>query len=127
MSAGSGSPAPEQRIDGHEPQVAAEPEGSRDGARVGLVATSRDPGPPRSDRPRQTVGMVSLGCPKNLVDGEVMLGLARDAGHEITSDAATADVIVVNTCARRFRIPGCCIEFIRSQLPVPSFQLPAWK
>src|SRR6186713_395157 len=45
------------------------------------------------------IGFVSLGCPKNLVDGEVMLGLARDAGHEITGDAAGADVIVVNTCA----------------------------
>jgi ribosomal protein S12 methylthiotransferase len=45
------------------------------------------------------LGFVSLGCPKNLVDGEVMLGLARDAGHEITSDAERADVIVVNTCA----------------------------
>ncbi|MFI5178727.1 MAG: 30S ribosomal protein S12 methylthiotransferase RimO, partial [Vicinamibacterales bacterium] len=45
------------------------------------------------------LGFLSLGCPKNLVDGEVMLGLARDAGHEITSDATQADVIVVNTCA----------------------------
>jgi ribosomal protein S12 methylthiotransferase len=45
------------------------------------------------------VGFVSLGCPKNLVDGEVMLGLAREAGHEITSDASSADAIVVNTCA----------------------------
>jgi len=45
------------------------------------------------------VGFVSLGCPKNLVDGEVMLGLARAAGHEITPDAKSADVIVVNTCA----------------------------
>ena len=45
------------------------------------------------------IGFVSLGCPKNLVDGEVMLGMARDAGHEITSDAALADVLVVNTCA----------------------------
>ena len=45
------------------------------------------------------IGFVSLGCPKNLVDGEVMLGMARDAGHEITSDAEGADVIVVNTCA----------------------------
>ena len=45
------------------------------------------------------IGLVSLGCPKNLVDGEVMLGLAREAGHEITADAADADVIVVNTCA----------------------------
>lgn len=45
------------------------------------------------------IGFVSLGCPKNLVDGEVMLGMAREAGHEITSDAENADVIVVNTCA----------------------------
>jgi ribosomal protein S12 methylthiotransferase len=45
------------------------------------------------------IGFVSLGCPKNLVDGEVMLGMARDAGHEITADAHSADVIVVNTCA----------------------------
>src|SRR5262249_55845710 len=44
-------------------------------------------------------GFVSLGCPKNLVDGEVMLGYARDAGHEITAAASDADVIVVNTCA----------------------------
>jgi len=45
------------------------------------------------------IGFVSLGCPKNLVDGEVMLGLAREAGHEITADAQSAEVIVVNTCA----------------------------
>ena len=45
------------------------------------------------------IGLVSLGCPKNLVDGEVMLGLARQAGHEITADAHDADVVVVNTCA----------------------------
>src|SRR5437899_1711196 len=45
------------------------------------------------------VGLISLGCPKNLVDSEVMLGLAQQAGHELTNDAASADVIVVNTCA----------------------------
>ncbi|HUE88415.1 MAG TPA: 30S ribosomal protein S12 methylthiotransferase RimO [Vicinamibacterales bacterium] len=45
------------------------------------------------------IGFVSLGCPKNLVDSEVMLGLAEQAGHEITADAAGADVVVVNTCA----------------------------
>lgn len=45
------------------------------------------------------IGFISLGCPKNLVDGEVMLGLARDAGHEITPAADDAEVIVVNTCA----------------------------
>lgn len=45
------------------------------------------------------IGFVSLGCPKNLVDSEVMLGLAEQAGHEITNEAAGADVLVVNTCA----------------------------
>ena len=45
------------------------------------------------------IGFLSLGCPKNLVDGEVMLGMARQAGHEITSDASDAEVLVVNTCA----------------------------
>src|SRR5688572_18421571 len=45
------------------------------------------------------IGMVSLGCPKNLVDSEVMLGLAQQQGHELTRDAAGADVLVVNTCA----------------------------
>src|SRR5436305_9942226 len=45
------------------------------------------------------IGLVSLGCPKNLVDSEVMLGLAQDAGHELTRDPEAADVLVVNTCA----------------------------
>ncbi|MEQ1573362.1 MAG: 30S ribosomal protein S12 methylthiotransferase RimO [Vicinamibacterales bacterium] len=43
--------------------------------------------------------MISLGCPKNLVDSEVMLGLAQEAGHQLTREAADADVLVVNTCA----------------------------
>ena len=45
------------------------------------------------------IGMVSLGCPKNLVDSEVMLGLAQQQGHQLTRDAADADVLIVNTCA----------------------------
>ncbi len=45
------------------------------------------------------VGFLSLGCPKNLVDGEVMLGFVEQAGHEITTDSSSADVLVVNTCA----------------------------
>ena len=45
------------------------------------------------------IGLISLGCPKNLVDSEVMLGLAQEAGHELVNDAAAADVLVVNTCA----------------------------
>lgn len=44
------------------------------------------------------VGFVSLGCPKNLVDSEVMLGTLSQYGYEITADQASADVIVVNTC-----------------------------
>jgi ribosomal protein S12 methylthiotransferase len=87
------------------------------------------------------IGLVSLGCPKNLVDGEVMLGLARAAGHEITADAGAADVVVVNTCAfidaakeesvdailemaqvkrdggcRRLIVTGCLAERYRDQL-----------
>ncbi len=42
--------------------------------------------------------MVSLGCAKNLVDAEIMLGSARAGGFEVTADAEEADVIVVNTC-----------------------------
>src|SRR3989475_4733207 len=44
------------------------------------------------------VGMVSLGCPKNLVDSEVMLGTLRGGGYDLTTDPSEADVIVVNTC-----------------------------
>ncbi len=87
------------------------------------------------------IGLLSLGCPKNLVDGEVMLGLAREAGHEITADTQAADVIVVNTCAfidaakaesidailemaelkrqghyRRLVVTGCLAERYRDQL-----------
>jgi ribosomal protein S12 methylthiotransferase len=43
--------------------------------------------------------MISLGCPKNLVDSEVMLGLAEAGGHQLTAEAAEADVLIVNTCA----------------------------
>jgi len=45
------------------------------------------------------IGFISLGCPKNLVDSEVMLGLSRQAGHTLTRDPSEADVVVVNTCA----------------------------
>jgi ribosomal protein S12 methylthiotransferase len=48
-------------------------------------------------RPR--VGFVSLGCPKNLVDSEVMMGLLDRAGAEITADAESAEILVVNTCS----------------------------
>src|SRR5512140_1041773 len=58
--------------------------------------------PEQSDEPvspKKKVGFVSLGCPKNLVDSEVMMGLLHAAGAEITSRAEDADVIVVNTCS----------------------------
>ena len=45
------------------------------------------------------IGFVSLGCPKNLVDSEVMMGLLSQAGAQITARAEDADIIVVNTCS----------------------------
>jgi ribosomal protein S12 methylthiotransferase len=48
---------------------------------------------------RGSVGLVSLGCPKNLVDSEVMLGRLQGRGYDLVADAREADVIVVNTCA----------------------------
>jgi ribosomal protein S12 methylthiotransferase len=87
------------------------------------------------------IGMVSLGCPKNLVDSEVMLGLAQKAGHQLTRDPEDADVLVVNTCAfidkakqesidtilemaehkktgacRKLIVTGCMAERYRSEL-----------
>ena len=58
------------------------------------------------------IGFVSLGCPKNLVDTEVMLGLAERAGHQVIQDADEADVIVVNTCAFIDRAKDESIETI---------------
>jgi ribosomal protein S12 methylthiotransferase len=46
----------------------------------------------------QKIGFVSLGCPKNLVDSEVMMGQLKQHGYELTTDRESADVIVVNTC-----------------------------
>src|SRR4030081_2382654 len=60
------------------------------------VANSLDT--PETKRP-QKVGFVSLGCPKTLVDSEVMMGLLARAGAELTTRAEDADVIVVNTCS----------------------------
>ncbi len=58
--------------------------------------------PQEKSAPRQgplKVGFVSLGCPKNLVDSEVMMGMLQTGGAQITSKAEDADVIVVNTCS----------------------------
>jgi ribosomal protein S12 methylthiotransferase len=49
--------------------------------------------------PPKKVGMISLGCAKNLVDAEIMLGGVLGQGMEITSNADEADVLIVNTCA----------------------------
>jgi len=54
---------------------------------------------PEPDTGPQKVGFVSLGCPKNLVDSEVMMGLLARAGAELSPRAEDADVIVVNTCS----------------------------
>ena len=87
------------------------------------------------------VGFVSLGCPKNLVDSEVMMGLVARAGAEITPHAEDADVIVVNTCsfidtaqqesvntilemaghksagrAKKLVVAGCLVERFRNQI-----------
>ncbi|MFA6308145.1 MAG: 30S ribosomal protein S12 methylthiotransferase RimO [Clostridia bacterium] len=47
---------------------------------------------------KKKIGIVSLGCPKNLIDTEVMLGLLNKGGYEITSDETAANIIIVNTC-----------------------------
>src|SRR5579862_9883667 len=87
------------------------------------------------------VGFVSLGCPKNLVDSEVMMGMLQEAGAELVSGAEDADVIVVNTCsfiasaqqesvntilemakhktggrARKLVVAGCLVERFRNDI-----------
>ena len=87
------------------------------------------------------VGFVSLGCPKNLVDSEVMMGMLHQAGAELTARAEDADVIVVNTCsfiasaqqesvdtilemvrhktegrAQKIVVAGCLVERFRSEI-----------
>jgi ribosomal protein S12 methylthiotransferase len=86
-------------------------------------------------------GMISLGCPKNLVDSEVMLGLLARQGYELTPRAEDADVLVVNTCsfiepakqesintilemaeykksgrAKKLVVAGCLVERYRQQI-----------
>src|SRR6202050_5051814 len=60
-----------------------------------MVVQTEDRAKPRP----QKVGFVSLGCPKNLVDSEVMMGFLARAGAELSPRAEDADVIVVNTCS----------------------------
>ncbi len=58
-----------------------------------------DPAPALVSPAPLKIGFVSLGCPKNLVDSEVMMGMLQQAGAELTTDTAAADVLVVNTCS----------------------------
>src|SRR5882762_2121393 len=54
--------------------------------------------PTSTERPVR-VGLISLGCAKNLVDGEIMLGTLLKDGLEIVNESAKADVVIVNTCS----------------------------
>ena len=87
------------------------------------------------------VGFISLGCPKNLVDSEVMMGQLKQNGYQITANAEEADTVVVNTCgfidaakresieaileaarlktngkAKRLIVAGCLVERYRDEL-----------
>ncbi len=66
--------------------------------KVDSVALLDSPKEPTPATPKK-IGFVSLGCPKNLVDSEVMMGLLAAGGAQITSRADDADIIVVNTCS----------------------------
>lgn len=59
---------------------------------------SKDQAPPATQSPLR-VGLISLGCAKNLVDAEIMLGSLLKNGVEITNDPAQADAVIVNTCS----------------------------
>src|SRR5919201_3652032 len=84
----------------NSPAVAAEPALSEaDGAPVGRSHLQYNECATRLPRQRTKVGMISLGCAKNLVDAEIMLGSVLQRGMEITSRAEDADVLVINTCA----------------------------
>lgn len=73
---------------------AATPE-VKSGAKSGKTSSEA----PSTATAPKTVGMLSLGCPKNLVDGEVMLGQLTEIGHQVVTRPDDADVLVVNTCA----------------------------
>jgi len=48
---------------------------------------------------KPVVGLINHGCPKNLVDAELMLGMVSDAGFKITLDEDQADILIINTCS----------------------------
>jgi len=66
---------------------------------VSLSPTLENPAISTGETPKPKVGFVSLGCPKNLVDSEVMMGRLHHGGAALTPDAEDADIIVVNTCS----------------------------
>jgi len=82
--------------------ITADHAGTADRLTNAVGSRQSRPGPSRQTRSKsltmKKIGLVSLGCEKNLVDSEVMLGLLRRRGYEITAQAERADVIVVNTC-----------------------------
>ena len=68
--------------------------------RTGRAAKPAPAEPPQTASPTPVrVGLISLGCAKNLVDAEIMLGALIRDGVEITNDAAQADVVIINTCS----------------------------
>jgi ribosomal protein S12 methylthiotransferase len=66
---------------------------------VSLTPTLEAPSTIETEIKPKTVGFVSLGCPKNLVDSEVMMGLLHRGGAQLTPRAEDADILVVNTCS----------------------------
>ncbi|MGA8939394.1 MAG: 30S ribosomal protein S12 methylthiotransferase RimO, partial [Acidobacteriaceae bacterium] len=64
-----------------------------------MSPTLENPAPSETKPNTPTVGFVSLGCPKNLVDSEVMMGLLHRGGAQLTPRAEDADILVVNTCS----------------------------
>ena len=66
------------------------------------------------------IGLVSLGCSKNLVDSELMLGLLREQGHETTDEPAAAEVLIVNSCGF---IESAKAEFIDTLLRLAQYKM----
>jgi ribosomal protein S12 methylthiotransferase len=66
---------------------------------VSISPTLEIPAASETENHRPTIGFVSLGCPKNLVDSEVMMGLLHRAGGQLTPKAEDAEILVVNTCS----------------------------
>jgi ribosomal protein S12 methylthiotransferase len=78
--------------------VVLHPNKRKSGASLGPRLLDADEPSPTAAAPKK-IGFVSLGCPKNLVDSEVMMGLLSQGGAQITPRAEDADIIVVNTCS----------------------------